>query len=52
MTRSPPPALKAGGIGTREVSRIAKSIGAPDTLVRFALELLRDLGCSPAPTGG
>ena len=27
MTRSPLPALKAGGIGTREVARVAKALG-------------------------
>jgi hypothetical protein len=43
IARSPPPALKAGGIGTREISRIAKGIGSDDVRVRFALELVRDL---------
>ena len=42
--RSPPPALKAGGVGAREVTRIAKGIGSDDTRVRFALELIRDVG--------
>jgi hypothetical protein len=43
IARSPPPALKAGGIGTREITRIAKGIGSDDGRVRFALELVRDL---------
>lgn len=44
MTRAPIPALKSGGVGTREVTRTAKQLGVDDVTVRLALELVRDVG--------
>ena len=44
MTRSPLPELKAGGVGSREVTRLAKSMGVEEPVVRLALELIRSLG--------
>ena len=44
MTRSPLPELKAGGVGAREVTRLAKSMGIGEPVVRLALELIRSLG--------
>ncbi|MET0864322.1 MAG: helicase-associated domain-containing protein [Nakamurella sp.] len=44
MTRSPIPGLKAGGIGSREVSKTAKGLGVDERQIRFALELIRTLG--------
>ena len=52
LSRSPLPALKAGGIGTREVARVAKMLGVPDGLVRLALELIRALGLLAGAGGG
>jgi hypothetical protein len=37
--RKPIAILKAGGIGTRELKRLAKETGCPDTVVRLALTL-------------
>jgi len=44
ITRSPLPGLKAGGIGSREVTRAAKTMGVDERHIRFALELVRTLG--------
>ena len=44
MIRSPLPELKAGGVGSREVTRLAKSMGIEEPVVRLALELIRSLG--------
>ena len=44
MSRSPLPELKAGGVGFREVARLAKSIRIDESEVRLALELIRSLG--------
>lgn len=44
MTRSPIPTLKSGGVGTREVTRLAKQLGIDDFTLRLALELIRDVG--------
>ena len=44
MTRTPIPGLRAGGIGVREVARLAKSLESEESVVRMALELIRDLG--------
>ena len=44
MSRSPLPELKAGGVGSREVARLAKSKGIQEPVVRLALELIRSLG--------
>ena len=44
MARSPVPELKIGGVGNREVARLAKSLGLTDGTIRFALELIRALG--------
>ncbi len=44
LSRTPAAELKAGGIGNREVSKIAKALDVADAQVRFGLELLRDLG--------
>ncbi len=43
LTRSPLPELKAGGVGTREVARLAKSMGIEEPVARLALELIRAL---------
>ena len=44
INRTPVPGLKAGGVGSREVARTAKSIGVDERQIRFALELVRTLG--------
>ena len=44
MTRAPIPGLRSGGIGVREVARLAKSLETDESVVRMALELIRDLG--------
>ncbi|MEP6560505.1 MAG: helicase-associated domain-containing protein [Nakamurella sp.] len=44
ITRRPVPGLKAGGIGSREVSRTAKALRVDERQIRFALELVRTLG--------
>ena len=44
MSRAPLPELKAGGVGAREMARLAKSKGVEEPVVRMALELIRSLG--------
>lgn len=44
LTRTPAAGLKAGGIGGREVAKIAKALSVDEAHIRFGLELLRDLG--------
>ncbi|HET7476027.1 MAG TPA: helicase-associated domain-containing protein [Dermatophilaceae bacterium] len=39
LNRQPVPALKSGGLGVREVARLAKAVAAPETSTRLALEL-------------
>jgi hypothetical protein len=39
LARTPATALKAGGVGAREIARLAKTVGAAPADVRFALEL-------------
>jgi len=43
MARSPLPALKAGGVGSREVAKLGKSVGGGEARIRIALELARAL---------
>ena len=52
LSRSPLPALKAGGVGSREVARAREVAGRPRSLVRFALELIRALGLLAGAGGG
>jgi hypothetical protein len=52
MSRSPLAALKSGGIGTREVARVAKAIGNDEPVVRLALELIRALGLLTGTANG
>ncbi len=51
LGRSPAAALKAGGVGNRELVKIGKAIGADESRVRFDLELLRDLGALAGTDG-
>ncbi|WP_395725421.1 helicase-associated domain-containing protein [Nakamurella sp.] len=51
LGRTPATALKAGGVGTRELVKIGKALGVAESQVRFDLEILRDLG-SLAGIGG
>ena len=44
VARTPVPALKSGGIGVRELTKLAKSIGAEVFEVRLALELADECG--------
>lgn len=44
LGRTPAAALKAGGVGSRELLKIGKALGVDESHVRFDLELLRDLG--------
>ncbi len=44
IDREPAAGLKKGGIGTREVTRVAKAIGAQPTDVRLGLEVTAALG--------
>jgi hypothetical protein len=39
LARTPVPALKAGGVGAREIGKLAKAAKADDVAVRLALEL-------------
>lgn len=52
MNRSPLAALKSGGIGTREVARVAKAIANEEPVVRLALELIRALGLLTGTANG
>ena len=44
LTRAPVPGLKAGGIGSREVTKAGKALGIDERQLRLALELIRQLG--------
>src|SRR6478609_8119992 len=44
LARAPVPELKSGGIGSREVTRIAKSLGTDDARIRLALEVTARIG--------
>jgi Helicase conserved C-terminal domain len=44
MGRTPLPTVKAGGVGARELSRVAKVLGTGTVEVRLALELARACG--------
>lgn len=44
LSRTPATALKAGGVGNRELVKIGKALDVDEVQVRFDLELLRELG--------
>lgn len=52
VSRSPVAALKSGGIGVRELNRLAKVVGGEVADVRLALELGVGLGLLAAADGG
>ncbi|EYR63391.1 hypothetical protein N866_00980 [Actinotalea ferrariae CF5-4] len=52
LARTPATALKAGGVGAREIARVAKVVGAPPSDVRFALELAVHLNLLDAVAPG
>ncbi|MGN6606219.1 MAG: helicase-associated domain-containing protein [Jatrophihabitans sp.] len=44
LARAPVPTLKSGGIGAREIARLAKAVDADDAEVRLSLALLFEVG--------
>lgn len=51
LGRTPATALKAGGVGSRELVKIGKALGVGESRVRFDLEVLRDLGALAGTDG-
>lgn len=51
VVRSPIPALKSGGVGARELTRLAKLLGCDEAAVRLALELADRAGLLDDPFG-